>query len=189
MVLNAHTMYNRWKCTVLVCLVVAMFRTWFWNWAVVFLLVTAEACCGCWWCVPVGDCCWIPVVTVSNKRYPAPSPPTQPSVVHKALLFLSPLQIMQLCMGNHDRYMKRRKPDNMELQQMKTQAKEERARKMVSRLESTWWICNIHKYAACYSYTSQQKPTISYWVTCAYWFCVCTWCVYSRTRHCRSTLN
>ena len=39
---------------------------------------------------------------------------------------------MQLCMGNHDLYMRRRRLDTMEVQQMKAQAKEERARKMVS---------------------------------------------------------
>lgn len=39
---------------------------------------------------------------------------------------------MQLCMGNHELYMKRRRLDTMEVQQMKTQAKEERARKLVS---------------------------------------------------------
>ena len=41
-------------------------------------------------------------------------------------------QIMQLCMGNHDLYMRRRRLDTMEVQQMKAQAKEEKARKMVS---------------------------------------------------------
>ena len=39
---------------------------------------------------------------------------------------------MQLCMGNHDMFMKRRRLDTMEVQQMKAQAKEERARKLVS---------------------------------------------------------
>lgn len=38
---------------------------------------------------------------------------------------------MQLCMGNHDLYMRRRRLDTMEVQQMKAQAKEEKARKMV----------------------------------------------------------
>ena len=40
-------------------------------------------------------------------------------------------QIMQLCMGNHDLFMRRRRLDTMEVQQMKAQAKEEKARKMV----------------------------------------------------------
>ena len=51
-------------------------------------------------------------------------------------LSLSPLlQIMQLCMGNHELYMRRRRLDPMEVQQMKAQAKEEKARKMVSHSE------------------------------------------------------
>lgn len=41
------------------------------------------------------------------------------------------VQIMQLCMGNHELYMKRRRLDTMEVQQMKAQAKEEKARKLV----------------------------------------------------------
>ena len=44
---------------------------------------------------------------------------------------------MQLCVGNHDLFMKRRKVDTMEVQQMKTQAKEERARK---RVRVTQWV-------------------------------------------------
>ena len=38
-------------------------------------------------------------------------------------------RILTLCMGNHDLYMRRRKPDNIEVQQMKAQAKEERTAK------------------------------------------------------------
>ncbi|XP_013142488.1 PREDICTED: ezrin [Papilio polytes] len=34
--------------------------------------------------------------------------------------------ILDLCIGNHDLYMRRRKPDTMEVQQMKAQAKEEK---------------------------------------------------------------
>lgn len=41
--------------------------------------------------------------------------------------------ILQLCMGNHDLYMRRRKPDTIEVQQMKAQAKEERQMKMMER--------------------------------------------------------
>lgn len=36
-------------------------------------------------------------------------------------------RILSLCMGNHELYMRRRKPDTIEIQQMKAQAKEERA--------------------------------------------------------------
>ncbi|KAM4745348.1 merlin [Anableps anableps] len=41
--------------------------------------------------------------------------------------------ILQLCIGNHDLFMRRRRVDSLEVQQMKTQAREERARKQVER--------------------------------------------------------
>ncbi|XP_072934194.1 merlin isoform X2 [Epargyreus clarus] len=41
--------------------------------------------------------------------------------------------ILDLCIGNHDLYMRRRKPDTMEVQQMKAQAKEEKLRRQVER--------------------------------------------------------
>ncbi|KAM9355624.1 ezrin a [Pholidichthys leucotaenia] len=42
-------------------------------------------------------------------------------------------RILQLCMGNHDLYMRRRKPDTIEVQQMKAQAKEERLQRKMER--------------------------------------------------------
>ncbi|KAE8744438.1 hypothetical protein FOCC_FOCC008913 [Frankliniella occidentalis] len=41
--------------------------------------------------------------------------------------------ILDLCIGNHDLFMRRRKPDTMEVQQMKAQAKEEKSRRQVER--------------------------------------------------------
>ncbi|CAH1722439.1 unnamed protein product [Aphis gossypii] len=41
--------------------------------------------------------------------------------------------ILDLCIGNHDLFMRRRKPDSMEVQQMKTQAKEEKSRRQIER--------------------------------------------------------
>ena len=41
--------------------------------------------------------------------------------------------ILELCVGNHNLYMQRRKPDTMEMQQMKAQAREEKARKNMER--------------------------------------------------------
>lgn len=43
------------------------------------------------------------------------------------------MQILDLCKGNHDLYMRRRKPDTMEIQQMKAQAKEEKQRRQIER--------------------------------------------------------
>ncbi|KAM6969202.1 ezrin a [Tautogolabrus adspersus] len=42
-------------------------------------------------------------------------------------------RILQLCMGNHELYMRRRKTDTIEVQQMKAQAKEERMQKKMER--------------------------------------------------------
>ncbi|XP_077571194.1 merlin [Stigmatopora nigra] len=41
--------------------------------------------------------------------------------------------ILQLCIGSHDLFMRRRRVDSLEVQQMKAQAKEERARKQMDR--------------------------------------------------------
>lgn len=42
-------------------------------------------------------------------------------------------RILALCMGNHELYMRRRKPDTIEVQQMKQQAKEERMQRQVEQ--------------------------------------------------------
>lgn len=41
--------------------------------------------------------------------------------------------ILDLCMGNHDLYIKRRGPESMEIQQMKAFAKEEKQRRQIER--------------------------------------------------------
>ncbi|XP_027139842.1 moesin-like isoform X4 [Larimichthys crocea] len=42
-------------------------------------------------------------------------------------------RILALCMGNHDLYMRRRKPDTIEVQQMKAQAREEKNKRQKER--------------------------------------------------------
>lgn len=42
-------------------------------------------------------------------------------------------RILALCIGNHELYMRRRKPDSIEVQQMKAQAREEKAIKHAER--------------------------------------------------------
>ena len=42
-------------------------------------------------------------------------------------------RILALCMGNHELYMRRRKPDTIEVQQMKQQARDERALKLAEQ--------------------------------------------------------
>ncbi|XP_043075330.1 radixin-like isoform X1 [Puntigrus tetrazona] len=44
-------------------------------------------------------------------------------------------RILALCMGNHELYMRRRKPDTIEVQQMKAQAKEEKNHKKMERAQ------------------------------------------------------
>ena len=42
-------------------------------------------------------------------------------------------RILALCMGNHELYMRRRKPDTIEVQQMKQQAKEEKVQRLLEQ--------------------------------------------------------
>ncbi|XP_072019565.1 moesin-like [Amphiura filiformis] len=44
-------------------------------------------------------------------------------------------RILALCMGNHELYMRERKPDTIEVQQMKAQAREEKAAKQLERAQ------------------------------------------------------
>jgi len=44
-------------------------------------------------------------------------------------------RILALCMGNHELYMRRRKPDTIEVQQMKAQAREEKLSKQMDRAQ------------------------------------------------------
>lgn len=41
-------------------------------------------------------------------------------------------------MGNHELYMRRRKPDTIEVQQMKAQAREEKQQKQMERYAVAW---------------------------------------------------
>ncbi|KAG5265979.1 hypothetical protein AALO_G00248500 [Alosa alosa] len=44
-------------------------------------------------------------------------------------------RILQLCIGNHELYMQRRKPDTIEVQQMKAQAREEKHQRQMERAQ------------------------------------------------------
>uniref|UniRef100_A0AAY4C7Q3 FERM domain-containing protein n=1 Tax=Denticeps clupeoides TaxID=299321 RepID=A0AAY4C7Q3_9TELE len=44
-------------------------------------------------------------------------------------------RILELCMGNHDLYMRRRKPDTIEMQQMKAQAREEKHKRQMEKAQ------------------------------------------------------
>lgn len=60
-----------------------------------------------------------------------------PSVLQDFVFYAPRLRInkriLQLCMGNHELYMRRRKPDTIEVQQMKAQAREEKHQKQLER--------------------------------------------------------
>ncbi|XP_062253322.1 ezrin a [Platichthys flesus] len=56
-----------------------------------------------------------------------------PDFIFYAPRLLVNKRILQLCMGNHELYMRRRKPDSIEVQQMKAQAREERLHKKMER--------------------------------------------------------
>lgn len=43
-----------------------------------------------------------------------------------------PQQILDLCIGNHELFTRRRKPDTMEMQQMRSLAREEKMRRQVN---------------------------------------------------------
>lgn len=60
----------------------------------------------------------------NNKSYHCTTFEFEVFINHAYIVF----QILDLCIGNHDLFMRRRKPDSMEVQQMKTQAKEEKSR-------------------------------------------------------------
>lgn len=78
-----------------------------------------------------------------------PSPPTPLSAVPplkasspfpQDFVFFAPRlrinkRILALCMGNHELYMRRRKPDTIEVQQMKAQAKDEKHAKQMERAQ------------------------------------------------------
>ncbi|KFB35952.1 moesin/ezrin/radixin homolog 2 isoform X2 [Anopheles ziemanni] len=70
------------------------------------------------------------VVKTNDNKNP------KPVIFYSQKLRINKL-ILDLCVGNHDLYMKRRKPDTMEIQQMKAQAKEEKQRRQVERNKLT----------------------------------------------------
>lgn len=69
----------------------------------------------------------------------------QSKCIHLTCFLFLWLQILQLCIGNHDLFMRRRKADSLEVQQMKAQAREEKARKQV-RLQVLFLSCGLCIY-------------------------------------------
>jgi hypothetical protein len=58
-------------------------------------------------------------------------------------------RILSLCMGNHELYMRRRKPDSIEVQRMKAQAQQEKLTRLQERyysfqkIHSIIFLCNL----------------------------------------------
>lgn len=67
----------------------------------------------------------------------APSPDCLTFVLKDFVFYVPRLRInkriLALCIGNHDLYMRRRKPDTIEVQQMKAQAREERSKRQLEK--------------------------------------------------------
>uniref|UniRef100_A0A672GK05 Radixin n=1 Tax=Salarias fasciatus TaxID=181472 RepID=A0A672GK05_SALFA len=63
-----------------------------------------------------------------------PSSPRQDFVFYAPRLRINK-RVLALCMGNHELYMRRRKPDTIEVQQMKAQAREEKHQKQMERAQ------------------------------------------------------
>ena len=64
------------------------------------------------------------------------------------------MQILDLCVGNHELFTRRRKPDTMEIQQMRSLAKEEKMRRQVG-------MKTVLVRHACIS-ASRSQPQFSY---------------------------
>ncbi|XP_012681700.2 ezrin a [Clupea harengus] len=58
-----------------------------------------------------------------------------PDFVFYAIRLRVNKRVLQLCIGNHELYMQRRKPDSIEVQQMKAQAREEKHQKQMERAQ------------------------------------------------------
>lgn len=67
-----------------------------------------------------------------------------------------PVQILQLCIGNHDLFMRRRRVDSLEVQQMKSQAREERARKQVLMTENEWDAFSMYLFSYLFQFSGSS---------------------------------
>uniref|UniRef100_A0AAY5E872 FERM domain-containing protein n=1 Tax=Electrophorus electricus TaxID=8005 RepID=A0AAY5E872_ELEEL len=73
-------------------------------------------------------------ISFSDKKFVIkPIDKKAPDFVFYATRLRINKRILQLCMGNHELYMQRRKPDTIEVQQMKAQAYEEKHQKKLER--------------------------------------------------------
>ncbi|TRY81347.1 hypothetical protein DNTS_009684 [Danionella cerebrum] len=82
------------------------------------------------------DLCEIRNISFNDKKFIIkPIDKKAPDFVFYASRLRINKRILQLCMGNHELYMKRRKPDTIEVQQMKAQAREEKHQRQMERAQ------------------------------------------------------
>ncbi|XP_058473626.1 radixin-like isoform X1 [Solea solea] len=75
-------------------------------------------------------------ISFNDKKFAIkPIDKKAPDFVFYAPRLLINKHILALCMGNHELYMRRRKPDTIEVQQMKAQAREEKLHKQMERAQ------------------------------------------------------
>eukprot|EP00035_Acanthoeca_spectabilis_P021049 m.436010 g.436010 ORF g.436010 m.436010 type:complete len:573 (+) comp17927_c0_seq1:146-1864(+) len=73
-------------------------------------------------------------ISFSDKKFVIkPIDKKSPDFIFMATRLRINKRILALCMGNHELYMRRRKPDTIEVQQMKAQAREEKAYRHAER--------------------------------------------------------
>ncbi len=68
------------------------------------------------------------------------------SLFRSLLEDLKLFKILDLCVGTHNLYLRRRLPDSLEIQQMKEQSKEERIRRQVTDYIHIYQECVTGKY-------------------------------------------
>ncbi len=67
-------------------------------------------------------------------------------------------------MGNHELYMRRRKPDTIEVQQMKAQAREEKQQKQMERYAYAWkHVYMICRYVDIFPFQNQFSSSFLTW--------------------------
>jgi len=72
-------------------------------------------------------------ISFNDKKFVKPIDKKAPDFVFFSPRLRINKRILSLCMGNHELYMRRRKPDSIEVQQMKAQAREEKAHRHAER--------------------------------------------------------
>jgi len=68
-------------------------------------------------------------------------------------------RILALSMGNHELYMRRRRPDSIEVQQMKAQTKDERLARQAERSAERSHVKELCLFSICMKYENKDLVT------------------------------